>query len=88
MSKAFEKHFVRSNVKRTICEVLREIYWYTTDPTIRTKVEEATTMAKKMDKKLHQYKHGWDEHEWEEFEKERADQIAAERRAQYEEEQK
>ncbi len=37
---------------RTICEVLREIYWETTDEVIREKVLEATIMAKKMDRKL------------------------------------
>lgn len=37
---------------RTICEVLREIYWLTEDPEIREKLLEATIMAKKMDRKL------------------------------------
>jgi hypothetical protein len=39
-----------------VCEVLREIYWATEDPRIRKKVEEATEMAKKMDKRLRHYK--------------------------------
>jgi len=50
MSEAFEKNFVRGSTKRTVCEVLREIYWWTTDPVIREKVKEATRMAKRMDK--------------------------------------
>lgn len=54
MSKAFEKHFVTSNKMRTICEVLREIYWHTEDPVIREKVTEAEVMAKKMSAKLHE----------------------------------
>lgn len=42
---------------RTICEVLREIYWLTEDPEIREKLLEATVMAKKMDRKLIEYYH-------------------------------
>ncbi|MCI0558386.1 MAG: hypothetical protein MN733_07810 [Nitrososphaera sp.] len=86
MSKAFEKNFVRSSTFRTICEVLREIYWATNDQEIRNKVVEATTMAKKMDKKLHEYKYGWDEGEWQEITD--SAEIAEARRKQYEREKK
>ena len=82
MSEAFEKNFVRGSTKRTVCEVLREIYWWTTDPVIREKVKEATRMAKRMDKKLHEYKEAWDEGEWEDIPN--ADEIAASRRHMYE----
>jgi hypothetical protein len=40
---------------RTICEVLREIYWSTKDPEIREKVKEAMIMGKKMDRRLSEY---------------------------------
>jgi hypothetical protein len=42
---------------RTICEVLREIYWTSRDPEVRNLVLEATIMAKKMDRKLIEYYH-------------------------------
>jgi len=84
MSKAFEKNIVTANPKRTICEVLREIYWHTLDPEIREKALEASNMAKRMDKKLHEYKYGWDEHEWEITEN--YEEVAAQRREQYERE--
>lgn len=41
--------------QRTICEVLREIYWSTKDESIREKVKEAMVMAKKMDIRLTEY---------------------------------
>lgn len=84
MSKAFEKNMVTANPKRTICEVLREVYWYTLDPVIREKVLEASSMAKRMDKKLHEYKYGWDENEWEITEN--YEEVAAQRRAWHEKE--
>lgn len=40
---------------RTICEVLREIYWSTKDIEIRERVKEAMIMAKKMDIRLTEY---------------------------------
>lgn len=46
---------VREWSMRTICEVLREIYWSTRDETIRDKVKEAMVMAKSMDRKLTEY---------------------------------
>jgi len=84
MSEAFEKNFVRGSTKRTICEVLREIYWWTTDPVVREKVEEATRMAKRMDKKLHEYKYAWDADEYDDIPN--SEEIAAKRRQLYEEE--
>ena len=60
-----KKRFAVVNTLRTVCEVLREIYWSTEDPVIRDKTVEATIMAKKMDQRLRQYKEGWDKDEWE-----------------------
>ena len=53
--------------KRTICEVLREIYDYAEDlKAIKDRTEEAMIMAKKMNKKLIEYKRNWDEDmDWE-----------------------
>jgi hypothetical protein len=52
--KNFKKHYIGEKgwQFRSICEVLREIYWETEDPVIRKKVVEATAMAKKMGMKL------------------------------------
>ena len=48
--------------KRTICEVLREIHDISKDNhSVVELLEEATTMAKKMDKKLKEYKADWQE---------------------------
>jgi len=84
---AFKKNFVTSYPFRTVCEVLREIYWHTDDEVIRRKVQEATVMAKKMDAKLREYKEDWDaEDMWEPLENEL--EIKVQRRKQYEEETK
>jgi hypothetical protein len=48
--------FAKSYPVRSICEVLREIYWETKDPEIRRKLDEATVMAKKISRKLVGYK--------------------------------
>ena len=67
---------------RTICEVLREIYWASEDENIKDKVKEAMGMAKKMNHRLAYYwrkenpdaKVGWDSNMWKEnpfFSKER-----------------
>lgn len=40
---------------RTICEVLREIYWSTQDRRMREKIKEAMVMAKAMDRRLTEY---------------------------------
>lgn len=61
------------NDKRTICEVHREIYDLVCDhmpdskdkETIENKLEEAFNMAKKMEKKLRQYKFNYDDGWWE-----------------------
>lgn len=57
---------------RTICEVHREIYDLVYDlPDNKTKIaineklEEAFLMAKKMNAKLRQYKHNYDDDWWE-----------------------
>jgi hypothetical protein len=54
------KKYVTAYRIRTICEVLREIYWETNNPEVRKKVEEATAMAKKMNKKLRSYARDWE----------------------------
>lgn len=55
-----------SNPIRTLCEVLREIWDKSlemNDETLRDEIQarlkEAFMMAKKMDRKLKQYKHDW-----------------------------
>ena len=57
--------------RRTICEVLREIYDLTfavSNETVRDEIRDRLKivyeMAKKMDKKLHEYKFGWDRDFW------------------------
>jgi hypothetical protein len=58
---------------RTICEVHRELYDileselkdHHTYNDINTRLQEAYTMAKKMDAKLRQYKHNYDDNWWE-----------------------
>lgn len=87
MSNTFEKMMMSDKtgfVKRTVCEVLREIYWHTQDPVVREKALEAIGMAKRMDSKLREYKADWDKNEWKTIEN--ATEIAEARRAQYERE--
>lgn len=58
--------------RRTICEVHREIYdilaQHLADSehfdALEDLLQESYTMAKKMDLKLRQYKHGWDDGWW------------------------
>jgi len=54
---------------RTICEVHREIYRElkkrNSDEPLLEKLEEAFNMAKKMNNKLRQYKHNYDDGWWE-----------------------
>lgn len=67
------RNFDSVNDKRTICEVHREIYDIVMDSyepsktrdNIETKLEEAFTMAKKMNSKLRQYKYDYDDGWWE-----------------------
>jgi len=78
---AFEKHWVTSGGMRTVCEVLREIYWHTEDSVVKDKCLEAERMAKKMDAKLREYKADWDK----DLPKiENPEEIAKERRDKYE----
>ena len=52
---------------RTICEVHRQLYRLLKDhpdPLIGELLHEAFDMGKKMDNKLRQYKHGYDEGWW------------------------
>jgi len=58
--------------RRTICEVLRELYDLTfavgnetVREEMRVRLKTAYEMAKKMDKKLHEYKFDWDKDFWE-----------------------
>jgi hypothetical protein len=59
-----------ANPQRTICEVLREMWDIAEvlDETLRKELEarvaDAYTMAKKMDRKLREYKYGWDKDFW------------------------
>lgn len=51
-----EKDMTYANGENTICELLRETYWMTTDEKIRLNLRIASTMAKRMGDKLHLYK--------------------------------
>lgn len=53
-----EKDMAVQSARHTICEVLRQIYWKTTDLDIKKKCREATAMAKAMTRKLEEYKAG------------------------------
>lgn len=53
-----ERDMTYANGENTICELLRQTYWLTTDDQIRINLRIATTMAKKMGDKLHWYKKG------------------------------
>ena len=59
-----------ANLLRTICEVHREIYDYVLDDEPKEEIikllREAFDLAKKMNNKLVQYKHGYDDDWWEE----------------------
>jgi hypothetical protein len=63
----------KSQKKRTICEVHREIYDIVIETIpegqsrneIENKLEEAFEMAKKMNAKLRQYAHNYDDNWWE-----------------------
>jgi hypothetical protein len=46
--------------RRTICEVLREAHRATTDPAVHALLGEAHRLAKKMDRKLREYKADYD----------------------------
>lgn len=66
-----EQILYKSNRKRTICEVLREMWDISEalDEDLKEEVQEriitAYTMAKKMNRKLRENREGWDEEFWE-----------------------
>jgi len=51
--------------KNTICNVLRNIYHLSDNAEVKLQARIAVTMAKKMDKKLREYKSNWDREFWE-----------------------
>ena len=56
----------KTSARRTICEVLREIYDLTEGNTeVTDRLQDAYVMAKKMDAKLRQYNGYYDEEWWE-----------------------
>jgi hypothetical protein len=85
--RAFKKNMIHESAFRSICEVLREIYWETEDPNVRLKSIEASMMAKKMARKLIEYNFdigpGMD---YDELSVEDREAISAERWVQYKEE--
>ena len=85
--KNFKKHFIGEKgwKFRSICEVLREIYWETEDQVIREKVKEAMFMAKKMGGKLIEYKGNYyDQMEYDAIAE--PEEVVKARRAKYEDE--
>lgn len=62
-----QMHIISPN--NSICEILRNIYWKTDDPEIKLKCRIATTMAKRMTRKLSEYKKGWESNFWDKNEK-------------------
>lgn len=48
----------------TVCQVLRDTYQMTEDPTIKMNLRVAVGMVKAMDKKLREYKKDWDDGWW------------------------
>ncbi len=87
MGRTFKKNFIGGKtgfVKRTICEVLREIYWKIEDSEAREKIEEAMGMTKKMDAKLREYRKRYDDEWWEDVDN--PEKIFQERKDQHEEE--
>ena len=85
--RAFKKNMIHESAFRSICEVLREIYWETDNPEVRIKAVEASMMAKKMARKLVEYNFdigpGMN---YEELSLEDREDISAERWEQYKEE--
>lgn len=85
--KSFKKNMMSVPPVRSVCEVLREIYWSTDDPKIRDKCVTASKMAKAMARKLLSYKfHVSSEMGYEELSEEDRTIISEERWAQYKEE--
>jgi hypothetical protein len=85
MTRYIKRHFATSSEFRTVCEVLREIYWATEDEELRTKVIEAERMTKRMDAKLREHNDDWDVDEWEKIDSEVALIRAKQRWKKYEE---
>ncbi len=85
--RAFKKNMIHQSAFRSICEVLREIYWGTEDEDTRLKAIEASMMAKKMARKLIEYNFDIGPGmEYEELSEEDRANIAADRWEQYKEE--
>ena len=85
--RAFKKNMMHESAFRSICEVLREIYWETEDESIRLKAIEASRMAKKMARKLVEYNFDIGPGmEYEDLSVEDRESISAERWEQYKEE--
>lgn len=59
-----EKEMHRVGPRNTICQMLRQIYFKTDDPEIKTRCRVAVSMAKSMSRKLTEYKKDWDAEFW------------------------
>lgn len=53
--------------RRTICQVLREARRATSDPAAHALIEEAYRLAKRMDRRLREYRADWDTGFWDAF---------------------
>jgi len=77
MNRSIKEATYNENFGRTICEVHREIYDiicteldnHPAFEDIEVRLDEAYTMAKKMDAKLRQYAHNYDDGWWEQEKK-------------------
>ena len=54
-----EEKMAKRSLRYTICQVLREIYFSTSDPKIKLNCRIATSMAKAMDRKLKENNVTW-----------------------------
>jgi len=54
----------KKNPENTICETLRQAYHLIDNNEARVKLRIATTMAKRMERKLREYKRDWDKTFW------------------------
>jgi len=78
----------RASFRRTLCEVLREI-WDIIDVVkeedlrqeLQARIVVAYDMGKRMSRKLREYKHGWDEGFWEDNHDREADLRRRSKRA-------
>lgn len=64
----FNKSMRTANKQRTICEVIRELYWLTdkNDKKAIRKLRTIHNMAKRMAKKLYEYNKEYDKDWWKE----------------------